>query len=141
MDEFLPMVYVLSHKDFGPIPTHGLARPHIRFWASRVEKIKIFVYKNTNLKFSHKVMSIYVRNFGTVRFLKFENFLNTFGKNVFFTFLKEVTALSGVNQKSWAFLESSHPMLSPCGILLLHSQVALRRFFQNRFDFSNFYQI
>ena len=47
MDEFLPMVYVLSHKDFGPIPTHGLGRPHIRFWASWVEKIKNFVFKNT----------------------------------------------------------------------------------------------
>ena len=59
MDEFLPMVYVLSHKDFGPIPTHGLGRPHIRFWASWVEKIKNFVFKNTNLKFSHKV-SLYM---------------------------------------------------------------------------------
>ena len=81
-----------------------------------------------------------MRNFGTIRFLEFENFLNTFGKNVFFTFLKEVTVLSGVNQKSWAFLESSHPMLSPGGILLLSSQVVLKRFFQKRFDFSNSYQ-
>ena len=81
-----------------------------------------------------------MRNFGTIRFSEFENFINTFGKNLIFTFLKEVTILSGVNQKSWAFLESSHPMLSPCGILLISSQVAQRRFFRKRFDFSNSYQ-
>ena len=79
-----------------------------------------------------------MRNFGTVRFLKFGNFFNTFGKNVFFTFLKSFTILSGENQKSWAFLELSHSKLSPCGMLEMSRQLAIIRFFQNRFEFLNF---
>ena len=54
MDELLPMVYVLSHIDLGPIPTHGLARPHIRFWAFWVVKTKFFVSDATILKLLHK---------------------------------------------------------------------------------------
>ena len=55
MDELLPMVHDLSHIDFGPVPTHGLARPHIRFWASWVVKIKFFVSNATTLEISHKI--------------------------------------------------------------------------------------
>ena len=31
MDELLPMVHDISHIDFGPVPTHGLAEPHIHY--------------------------------------------------------------------------------------------------------------
>ena len=55
MDELLPMVHDLSHIDFGSIPTHGLARPNIRFWASWVEKTNFFVFDATTLRFSHKI--------------------------------------------------------------------------------------
>ena len=72
-----------------------------------------------------------MRNFDTIRFLKFKNFLNTFDENVFFTFLKSFTIFFGVNQQSWVFLESTHPKQSPCGVLLCSRQVSIIRFFQN----------
>ena len=59
MDELLPMVHDLSHIDFGPIPTHGLARPHIRLWAFWVLKAKFFVFDVTIWKLLHKV-SLYM---------------------------------------------------------------------------------
>ena len=55
MNELPPMVHDISHIDFGPVPTHGLARPHIRFWASWVVKIKFFVSNATTLEISHKI--------------------------------------------------------------------------------------
>ena len=79
-----------------------------------------------------------MRNFDTIRFLKFKKFFNTFDENVFFTFLKSFTIFFGVNQQSWVFLESTHPKQSPCGVLLCSRQVAIIRFFQNRFEFLNF---
>ena len=77
-----------------------------------------------------------MRNFETVRFLKFENFIYTFGKNVFFTFLKSFTIFFGVNQQSWVFLESSHPKQSPCGVLLCSRQVAIIRFFPKPYNWT-----
>ena len=73
-----------------------------------------------------------MRNFDTIRFLKFKKIYNTFDENVFFTFLKSFTIFFGVNQQSWVFLESTHPKQSPCGVLLCSRQVAIIRFFQNR---------
>ena len=82
-----------------------------------------------------------MRNFGTVRFLKFGNFFNTFGKNVFFTFLKSFTILSGENQKSWAFLESSHSKLSPCEMLEMSRQLAVIDFSKTDLNFCIFVKI
>ena len=67
-------------------------------------------------------------------FLRFSKFLD------FQTFLTFARSYSLKSFKHFD-LESSHPKLSPCGMLVMSRQLALGRFFQTDLNFTNFVKI